>query len=142
MYKILQTNRERFVYLGVFYCCLWDSCGFDSDDLNVVVRHINYHSYHTKIKAIGSSMMKQSNLPLCTLDYAGRNLLPVLPLESNCEWFECNYETNNFQSFLNHVQCHVQTLPMRGCIKPKTFTCEWRSSCSLIDINIPLILSR
>ncbi|KAK6643797.1 hypothetical protein RUM43_000060 [Polyplax serrata] len=115
----------------VFYCCLWDSCGFDSDDLNVVVRHINYHSYHTKIKAIGSSMMKQSNLPLCTLDYAGRNLLPVLPLESNCEWFECNYETNNFQSFLNHVQCHVQTLPMRGCIKPKTFTCEWRS-CSKV----------
>ena len=120
---------------GTMYCCLWDSCGFDSNNWDVVMRHINYHSYHTKIKSIGTCIMKRSKLPNCTLDYAGRNLLPVLPAGLNCEWDDCDYESNNFQFFLDHVQCHVHTLP-RGrrsfVVKEidndgkEKFVCEWR----------------
>ncbi|KAL0270520.1 UNVERIFIED_CONTAM: hypothetical protein PYX00_007906 [Menopon gallinae] len=109
-----------------FYCCLWESCGFDSTNRNVVVRHVNYHSYHTKIKAIGTRIMKTSKLPNCTLDYAGRNLLPVLP-ELNCEWEDCHLKFSNFQTFLYHVQCHVHVLPQRRALKEMEKTvCNWR----------------
>ena len=70
--------------------------------------------------------MKELNLPQCTLDYAGRNLLPVMAIESKCEWNDCTHESNNFQNFLNHVQCHVHVLPMRGSSKSKKIVCEWR----------------
>lgn len=121
-------NRDS----GTMYCCLWDSCGFDSSSHDTVLRHINYHAYHTKIKSIGSSIMKRSNLPTCALDYAGRNLLPVLPARLNCEWEDCDFESNSFQNFIDHVQCHVIALPKgkrniytkESDVKP---ICEWRA---------------
>jgi hypothetical protein len=46
------------------YACLWESCGFESADSNEIVRHVNFHSYHTKIKCIGSNILARSRLPV------------------------------------------------------------------------------
>jgi hypothetical protein len=46
------------------YACLWESCGFESADSNEIVRHVNFHSYHTKINCIGSNILSRSRLPV------------------------------------------------------------------------------
>jgi len=52
------------MYVTGVYVCLWESCGFESMDSNEIVRHVNFHSYHTKIKFIGSNMLARSDLPV------------------------------------------------------------------------------
>ena len=37
--------------------CLWSECGFESPSSEEMVRHINFHSFHTKIKCHGYNMV-------------------------------------------------------------------------------------
>ena len=37
--------------------CLWAECGFESPSSEEMVRHINFHSFHTKIKCHGYNMV-------------------------------------------------------------------------------------
>ena len=37
--------------------CLWAECGFESPSSEEMVRHINFHSFHTKIKCHGYNMI-------------------------------------------------------------------------------------
>jgi hypothetical protein len=46
------------------YACLWGPCDFESVDSSELMRHINYHSYHTKLKCIGSNILARSRLPV------------------------------------------------------------------------------
>lgn len=51
-------------YVAGVYACLWESCEFESADSNEIVRHVNFHSYHTKIKSIGSNILARLKLPV------------------------------------------------------------------------------
>ena len=42
------------------------------------VRHINFHSFHTKIKCHGLNMLTSHGLQPCLLDPAQRNIVPDL----------------------------------------------------------------
>ena len=39
------------------FACLWAECGFESPSSEEMVRHINFHSFHTKIKCHGYNMV-------------------------------------------------------------------------------------
>ena len=39
------------------FCCLWSECGFESGVSQEMVRHINYHSVHTKLKCHGYNLI-------------------------------------------------------------------------------------
>lgn len=50
------------VHVAGVYACLWEACGFESANTKQIIRHVNFHSYHTKIKCIGSNILAQSDL--------------------------------------------------------------------------------
>jgi hypothetical protein len=50
------------MYIAGVYGCLWGQCGFESADSNEITRHVNFHSYHTKLKCIGSNTLAHSTL--------------------------------------------------------------------------------
>ena len=37
--------------------CLWAECGFETPSSEEMVRHVNFHSFHTKIKCHGYNMV-------------------------------------------------------------------------------------
>ena len=43
--------------LDKVFGCLWTDCGFESPDSEEMVRHINFHAFHTKIKCHGRNML-------------------------------------------------------------------------------------
>ena len=68
------------------FLCLWLDCGFktpsseemvDYSILSIAylladpklaqVRHVNFHGFHTKIKAHGRALLERENLPRCRL---------------------------------------------------------------------------
>ena len=57
-------NWRQMVCIAGVYACLWESCGFESSDSSEIMRHVNYHSYHTKIKCIGSNILARTKLPV------------------------------------------------------------------------------
>ena len=66
-YKInvhILKNLKPDVHFAGVYACLWESCGFQSSDPKVIVRHVNFHAFHTKIKCIGSNILAQSRHPV------------------------------------------------------------------------------
>ena len=40
------------------YGCLWQDCGFETPHSDDMVRHLNFHSFHTKIKSVGLVILK------------------------------------------------------------------------------------
>ncbi|KAJ4448928.1 hypothetical protein ANN_00320 [Periplaneta americana] len=110
--------------------CLWQYCGFESADTKEIVRHVNFHSYHTKIKCIGSNMLARSKIPACTFDPDGRNLAPELPDMFACCWADCERVFNNSQMYFYHVDAHVQNNP-RGKNVEGGISCLWRSCRSV-----------
>ena len=60
------------------FACLWQSCGFETINSHEMVRHINFHSFHTKIKCHGQNMLQVNQVLPCRLDPDKRNVLPDL----------------------------------------------------------------
>ena len=47
--------------------CNWEDCGFETGDQKEMLRHIYYHSYHTKIKCLGANLIEKQALQGCQL---------------------------------------------------------------------------
>jgi hypothetical protein len=60
-FEILKTDN---MFVAGVYACLWRQCGFESADSNEIMRHVNFHSYHTKLKCIGSNTLARLRLPV------------------------------------------------------------------------------
>jgi len=102
------VNRGDEESTAVF-SCLWSGCDFESTSAAETVRHIHFHSYHTKIKALGAEVVAQSNTEGCKLDDAERNILPVLDTPFVCRWRGCPREGESFpeaQKYYWHVKSH------------------------------------
>ncbi|PNF26442.1 hypothetical protein B7P43_G16451 [Cryptotermes secundus] len=110
------------------YVCLWEQCGFECADSNEITRHVNFHSYHTKLKCIGSNILARSGLPICTLQVAGKKVVPDLPHAFECCWQTCEETFSSPQFYFNHVDMHVYCNP-RGR-KVKGVPCQWRGCMS------------
>jgi hypothetical protein len=58
-----KLKTDNLCVSGV-YACFWGPCVFKSMDFNEITRHVNFHSYHTKLKCIGSNILARSGLPV------------------------------------------------------------------------------
>lgn len=103
---------------------MWESCGFSSMSRRTARFHVNYHGFHTRIKALGTALLIQQPHLDCHLDYGNRNILPVLPDERICEWRSCNFRTDSYQRLLEHVNTHVTGRPRRR--NHETVLCDWK----------------
>jgi len=114
------------------FACLWAHCGFETFNSEEMVRHIHFHSFHTKIKCHGKNMLETNGLLPCKLDAAQRNILPDLSQPFKCEWEGCDFAAENWlmpQNFYWHVKDHVEEL--RGM----DVKCRWRG-CTKADTAV------
>lgn len=78
-----------YVFPGGFECA-WRECGHDTfPGFPEVMRHINFHAFHVKIKSQGMILILKNNLRGCMLDSASRNMIPELPDRLVCGWVHC-----------------------------------------------------
>lgn len=47
------------------FLCRWRDCLFSSDSHADMVRHINFHTFHTQLKSEGADTIKKLNLNYC-----------------------------------------------------------------------------
>ncbi|XP_023723131.1 histone H4 transcription factor-like [Cryptotermes secundus] len=80
--KAIKLKDER-LDLQCVYVCLWEQCGFESADSNEITRHVNFHSYHTKVKCIGSNILARSKLPVS--DEHSADMCFTHLLKSSCD---------------------------------------------------------
>ncbi|XP_067897334.1 histone H4 transcription factor-like isoform X4 [Heterodontus francisci] len=118
------------------YQCLWRGCGFLAvEGPNELVVHVNFHSYHAKLKYFGSELQRlRPDLPVCSLDSQNQNLIPEIAETFTCQWEHCDSTFDNPEWFYRHVDMHGQctdkeTLPNKNeaiscCWKEKTFPCQ------------------
>ncbi|XP_066941698.1 histone H4 transcription factor-like [Macrobrachium rosenbergii] len=109
------------------YLCIWRECGYFCDSKEELNRHVCFHAFHTKLKAIGSVLLKH-NSGECVVDSSGRNMIPEIPEPFQCMWVECDERFASAQVFYWHVQSHIL------CVDPddnKQYLCYWQGcSCT------------
>jgi len=100
------------------FCCLWEDCGFESNNSKEMVRHINYHSFHTKLKCLGLNMIQSQGIRACTLDSQERNLLHDFAESFKCKWSYCPEGEVDFehpQLYYWHVNSHANNESKSDC---------------------------
>ncbi|CAI9722690.1 histone H4 transcription factor-like [Octopus vulgaris] len=117
--------------LGCFNC-KWRNCdvaviGHISD----YTRHVFFHAFHTKIKCIGSMLVKNLELHACTLDGQSCNLIPDLPECLQCGWTHCGAVYDNPEFFYRHVDFHADSFPNGNNLKGGC-ACQWEGC----DVNV------
>ncbi|XP_014206525.1 histone H4 transcription factor isoform X2 [Copidosoma floridanum] len=105
------------------YGCLWSGCNYESSVDTDIMRHVNYHSFHTKLKCIGKNVRGRIKLPKCRRDAIWKNILETLP-PHECQWNKCNQTFNNYQLFLYHMLGHIENNP-RGNKVDGGIMCQW-----------------
>ena len=92
--------------------CLWQDCGFETTSSGEMIRHLNFHAFHTKIKAHGQNIWSSTKIQICTWSKEQRNVLPQLPeCDFMCQWEECDRGHEVFAEpikFYWHVQWHPE----------------------------------
>ncbi|XP_007904889.1 histone H4 transcription factor [Callorhinchus milii] len=123
------------------YQCLWRGCGFLAvEGPNELVVHVNYHSYHAKLKYLGGELQRlRSDLPVCSLESQNQNLIPEIAETFTCQWEHCDSTFNNPEWFYRHVDMHGQctdreTLPNKN----KTIPCCWKGCDACFRVKFKL----
>jgi len=114
------------------FVCLWSDCGFETPVSAEMVRHIHFHTFHTKIKCHGMNMLKETGIRPCSLDQSQKNIIPDLSESYLCEWEGCdqpNTDWTQAQAFYWHVSSHPEEL--RGL----PIKCRWRG-CKKVDTAV------
>ena len=74
---------------GRLYCCLWRNCGYVTQSKDEIIRHINFHTFHTKLKSHGATIWKETGIDPCTIGTNQRNVIPELNEPLVCQWEGC-----------------------------------------------------
>eukprot|EP00092_Neocalanus_flemingeri_P017290 GFUD01018700.1.p1 GENE.GFUD01018700.1~~GFUD01018700.1.p1 ORF type:complete len:622 (-),score=135.52 GFUD01018700.1:151-2016(-) len=114
------------------FACLWSECGFETASSDEMVRHIHFHSFHTKIKCHGLNMLTSHGLLPCTLDPSQRNIVPDLSDPYKCGWVGCEMADRQWhqpQHFYFHVCAHAEE------VRGKEIRCNWLN-CSKTDGSV------
>lgn len=88
------------------------------------VRHVYFHSFHVKIKELGSQLVENLHLKGCQLDGQSHNLIPELPERLQCGWQHCETIMDIPEAFYRHVDSHVSCFP-EGNNVPGGCKCLW-----------------
>eukprot|EP00092_Neocalanus_flemingeri_P023352 GFUD01025318.1.p1 GENE.GFUD01025318.1~~GFUD01025318.1.p1 ORF type:complete len:625 (-),score=155.76 GFUD01025318.1:86-1960(-) len=114
------------------FACLWAECGFETFNSEEMIRHIHFHSFHTKIKCHGKNMLVTNGLLPCKLDSAQKNILPDLSDPFKCEWEGCEFGEEDWQmpqNFYWHVKDHPED------VRGMDIKCRWRG-CPKADTAV------
>lgn len=107
------------------YSCLWRDCEMKvTGHVTDFVRHVYFHSFHVKIKELGSQLVENLHLKGCQLDGQSHNLIPELPERLQCGWQHCETIMDIPEAFYRHVDSHVSCFP-EGNNVPGGCKCLW-----------------
>jgi hypothetical protein len=90
--------------------CKWDLCLFSTDDEDEFRRHLDFHSYHSRIKSFGYGLRMILPIPLCQYSSKSRNKIPENIGRYFCYWDECTQQYDKFHEFLEHVCHHISSI--------------------------------
>ncbi|XP_035171740.1 histone H4 transcription factor-like isoform X3 [Oxyura jamaicensis] len=110
------------------YRCWWRNCEFGAKDPRELITHANFHSYHTKLKFVGSQLRAlHCDLPACLLTSRSWHQLPQTSEEFVCNWENCNVTFNNPEWFYQHVAHHAYATEEETVTdQKKTVYCHWK----------------
>jgi len=97
------------------YVCLWRGCGHQTPSSDEIVRHVHFHTFHTKLKSHGRFVLQETDNQLepCQLDPSQCNVLPDLSEPLVCQWQgeSCLDQDTTFSEpikFYWHTQWHAE----------------------------------
>ncbi|OWF44797.1 histone H4 transcription factor-like [Mizuhopecten yessoensis] len=120
--------------------CCWRECGTEVQGENYdFYRHVYFHSFHVKIKCIGSLLINKLGMDNCLLDTHTRNLIPELPERLQCGWHMCEAVVDNPEMFYRHVDNHADNCTEgkksnRKNAATSNAKCEWEA-CDFVAEN-------
>ncbi|XP_068815820.1 histone H4 transcription factor-like [Struthio camelus] len=111
--------------------CWWKGCEFLAKDPRELITHVNFHSYHTKLKFIGSQLRAlHHDLPACLQNSHSQHQLPRTSEEFVCHWENCDVTFNNPEWFYQHVAIHAYAAEKETIADQKRAVyCHWKG-CS------------
>lgn len=123
--------------------CLWSLCKFETGDRSELFRHIDYHSYHTRLKTFGLGLSSIIAVPNCQGDSKVRNKIPPVLTDYYCHWADCSACFTKYHEFIDHVNHHIITDYQTGqslhrCdsdLSTIKVSCQW-SNCNRSIPNI------
>lgn len=101
------------------YVCRWATCYFQTCNDEEIVRHVKYHAYHAELRALGSYVSKELNLPPCVIPNEFHVLNNTEDSPHVCQWSDCGESCLGIQEFIDHVQYHVRYSTNMS------FKCQW-----------------
>jgi len=112
--------------------CLWQDCDHQTPSSGEIVRHIHFHTYHTKLKSRGKNVLTATGIEPCKMDARLRNRLPDLSEPFVCLWEGCTEPPVFSQAtlFYWHTQWHSEEF--RG---EKEIKCKWKD-CSTMTKSV------
>uniref|UniRef100_U3I079 C2H2-type domain-containing protein n=1 Tax=Anas platyrhynchos platyrhynchos TaxID=8840 RepID=U3I079_ANAPP len=110
------------------------NCEFGAKDPRELITHVNFHSYHTKLKFVGSQLRAlHCDLPACLLTSRSWHQLPQTSEELVCNWENCNVSCvtfNNPEWFYQHVAHHAYATEEKTVTdQKKAVYCHWKGNC-------------
>lgn len=88
--------------------CQWNLCKFATEDRQELLRHLDYHAYHTRLKTFGWGLADTITIPNCHNDSKFRNDIPPIPNDYFCYWGRCSFSSSTYTEYLEHVNNHLK----------------------------------
>uniref|UniRef100_A0A8C9T7U9 Zgc:112083 n=1 Tax=Scleropages formosus TaxID=113540 RepID=A0A8C9T7U9_SCLFO len=123
------------------YACLWEGCEFLAmGSPSELVVHAHFHIFHAKLKFIGAQLLQSHpELPSCTQDLHGNNLIPELSEKLLCQWEHCDSTFNNPEWFYRHVDMHAHCTEMQPLPdQQQALFCSWKDCDAFFKIKYRL----
>ncbi|XP_053161569.1 histone H4 transcription factor-like isoform X2 [Hemicordylus capensis] len=126
-------------HLQEYMCCLlketaqfqchWRGCEFLTTNAKEIASHVNFHSYHTKLKFIGAQLRaSDQDLPECSQkNTRDQNKIPESTEILACFWEQCDATFDNPEWFYRHIAIHAHCTEKESLRNSKkTFSCYWK----------------
>ncbi|KAM7180635.1 histone H4 transcription factor-like isoform 3-T4 [Macrochelys suwanniensis] len=111
------------------YQCWWRNCEFLATGPRELVTHVNFHSYHTKLKFLGSRLRaSHQDWPACSQNSHNQNQIPRISEMYVCHWENCDLTYNNPEWFYRHVAMHAYSTERENIPSNKKAVCccHWK----------------
>lgn len=113
--------------------CLWNLCKYETEDEKDLLRHLDYHAYHTVLKTFGLGLANIISIPNCQAGSKLRNVIPSIPDDYFCYWKGCSESFSKFREFTEHIGNHLQVDYHRGFPTRRGDTSEAKVACHWDD---------
>ncbi|XP_039352969.1 histone H4 transcription factor-like isoform X2 [Mauremys reevesii] len=125
----LKEYRQHPLERTEQYHCWWRNCEFLATGPRELVTHVNFHSYHTKLKFLGSQLRaSHQDWPACSQNSHNQNQIPRISEMYVCQWENCDVTYNNPEWFYRHVAMHAYSTEKENISNNKKAICccHWK----------------